>query len=318
VFAKSRLRAVDGVSLAIRSGESLGLVGESGSGKSTIARLLLGLIPRDAGTIQFEGEPLQVSRRQLQGAHRGRIQMIFQDPGDSLNPMMTVEQIVAEPLTLLEHRRTRSFAGRVGELLDLVGMAPEHRQRRPVQLSGGQRQRVAIARALSTNPALVVCDEPVSSLDVSVRAQILNLLMDLQRRLDLSLLFISHDLSVVRQVCDRVAVMYAGRFVEVADADSIFTAPQHPYTIALLSAVPIPDPAEERRRVRIRLEGDPPDTTQRQKGCIFRSRCWKAAELCAVESPPLVPRGPSQSSACHFPENVSTAADGTAAASVTT
>ncbi len=223
----------------------------------------------------------------LRNERRGRIQMVFQDPGDSLNPMMTIEQIVAEPLTLLDHRRARAFAGRVSELLELVGLGPEHRKRRPLQLSGGQRQRVAIARALATSPALVVCDEAVSSLDVSVRAQILNLLGDLQRRLDLSYLYISHDLSVVRQVCDRVIVMYAGRFVEIAKADTIFSAPQHPYTVALLSAVPVPSPAEERARTRIRLEGDPPDVTQRQAGCIFASRCWKAAEICLAESPPL-------------------------------
>jgi len=299
-FAKRRLRAVDTVSFAIRAGESLGLVGESGSGKSTVARALLGLAERDAGAVTFEGEPLNVRR----GPHRGRLQMVFQDPGDSLNPLMSVEQIVAEPLTLLEHKQTRRYGARVTELLDLVGLAPEHRTRRPVQLSGGQRQRVAIARALSTDPALVVCDEAVSSLDVSVRAQILNLLMDLQRRLGLSYLFISHDLSVVRHVCDRVAVMYGGRFVEVADADRIFTAPQHPYTIALLSAVPVPDPGEERRRSRIHLVGELPDLTQPMEGCIFRSRCWKPPELAATVEPPLVERVPGHLSACHEPENV--------------
>jgi peptide/nickel transport system ATP-binding protein len=310
---RGRLQAVDGVSFAIRSRESLGLVGESGSGKSTIARLLLGLTAADAGAITFEGAPLKLRHRQLRGEHRGRIQMVFQDPGDSLNPMMTVEQIVAEPLMLLEHKRARAFGGRVSELLELVGLAPEHRERSPGQLSGGQRQRVAIARALATNPALVICDEAVSSLDVSVRAQILNLLGDLQGRLDLSLLYISHDLSVVRQVCDRVVVMYAGRFVEMAETDAIFSAPQHPYTVALLSAVPVPAPAEERARTRIRLEGDPPDLTRRQEGCIFASRCWKAAEICATEDPRLSEKRTDHLSACHFPENVSPQARSAAA-----
>ena len=202
--------------------------------------------------------------------------MVFQDPGDSLDPLMTVEQIVAEPLLLLDRREARRHRGRVPELLELVGLAADFGKRRPLQLSGGQRQRVAIARALATDPALVVCDEAVSSLDVSVRAQILNLLMDLQRRLGLSYLFISHDLSTVRHVCDRVAVMYGGRFVEVADADDIFTAPQHPYTVALLSAVPIPNPSLERERRRIRIEGELPDLTSQVPGCIFASRCWKA------------------------------------------
>ena len=237
---KGWLRAVESVTFAIRSGESLGLVGESGSGKSTVARLLLGLTPRTRGTVVFEGRGLEASSGGIAKEHRGRVQMVFQDPGDSLNPLMSIEQIVAEPLLLLHRREARTHRGRVPELLELVGLEADYGKRRPLQLSGGQRQRVAIARALATDPALIVCDEAVSSLDVSVRAQILNLLMDLQRRLDLSYLFISHDLSTVRHVCDRVAVMYGGQFVEVADADEIFTAPQHPYTIALLSAVPIP------------------------------------------------------------------------------
>jgi oligopeptide/dipeptide ABC transporter ATP-binding protein len=299
------LRAVDGVSFEIKSGESLGLVGESGSGKSTVARLLLGLTQRTRGEVMFEGgRPLEASKRGLAKRHRGRVQMVFQDPGDSLDPLMTVEQIVAEPLVLLDRREARRHRGRVPELLELVGLAADFGKRRPLQLSGGQRQRVAIARALATNPALVVCDEAVSSLDVSVRAQILNLLMDLQRRLGLSYLFISHDLSTVRHVCDRVAVMYGGRFVEVADADDIFTAPQHPYTVALLSAVPIPNPALERERRRIRLEGELPDLTSEVTGCIFASRCWKAQDRCTIEEPELTERsGTAHRSACHFPEN---------------
>jgi peptide/nickel transport system ATP-binding protein len=300
---KRWLRAVEGVSFDIKRGESLGLVGESGSGKSTVARLVLGLTDRTRGRVTLDGSPLEARRGGLAARHRGRVQMVFQDPGDSLNPLMTIEQIVAEPLLLLRGREAGHSRGRVPELLELVGLDADFGKRRPLQLSGGQRQRVAIARALATDPALIVCDEAVSSLDVSVRAQILNLLMDLQRRLGLSYLFISHDLSTVRHVCDRVAVMYGGRFVEVADADRIFAAPQHPYTVALLSAVPIPDPALERERRRIRLAGELPDLTSPVTGCIFASRCWKAEERCVVERPELVERGLGHRSACHFPEN---------------
>jgi peptide/nickel transport system ATP-binding protein len=302
---KRWLRAVEGVSFEIKGGESLGLVGESGSGKSTVARLLLGLTERTRGEVTFEGRPLEARGRGIAASQRGRVQMVFQDPGDSLNPLMSIEQIVAEPLMLLHRRQGRKHRGRVPELLELVGLGADFARRRPLQLSGGQRQRVAIARALATDPSLIVCDEAVSSLDVSVRAQILNLLMDLQRRLGLSYLFISHDLSTVRHVCDRVAVMYGGQFVEVADADEIFTAPQHPYTIALLSAVPIPDPVLERERRRIRLGGELPDLTSPVTGCIFTSRCWKAEDRCSVERPALTERGGTASrSACHFPENV--------------
>jgi peptide/nickel transport system ATP-binding protein len=304
-FNRRFLRAVDGVSFDISPGESLGLVGESGSGKSTVARLLLGLTDRTRGDVTFEARPLEVARHGgLAKEHRGRLQMVFQDPGDSLDPMMTVNAIVAEPLFLLRGEARKSAAGRVPELLRLVGLETDFGKRRPLQLSGGQRQRVAIARALATNPALIICDEAVSSLDVSVRAQILNLLRDLQNRLGLAYLFISHDLSTVRHVCDRVAVMYGGRFVEVAGADEIFRAPQHPYTIALLSAVPVPDPAVERGRRHIRLAGELPDLTAPIPGCIFASRCWKAEERCNVEPPPLDERTPGHLSACHFPENV--------------
>jgi peptide/nickel transport system ATP-binding protein len=302
---KGWLRAVEGVSFEIKRGESLGLVGESGSGKSTVARLLLGLTERTRGEVAFDGRPLEARRGGIAAEQRGRVQMVFQDPGDSLNPLMSIESIVAEPLMLLDRRAARKNRGRVPELLDLVGLDPDFGKRRPLQLSGGQRQRVAIARALATDPALIVCDEAVSSLDVSVRAQILNLLLDLQRRLGLSYLFISHDLSTVRHVCDRVAVMYGGQFVEVADADEIFTSPQHPYTVALLSAVPIPDPALERDRSRIRLAGELPDLTSDVPGCIFASRCWKAEDRCLVERPELTERGgTAHRSACHFPENV--------------
>ena len=303
-FGRRYLRAVDGVSFEVFPGESLGLVGESGSGKSTVARLLLGLTDRTRGTVVFEGRPLEVSRHGgVAREHRGRVQMVFQDPGDSLDPMMTIDSIVAEPLYLLRGEARRGAAGRVPQLLELVGLEPSFGRRRPLQLSGGQRQRVAIARALATDPALVVCDEAVSSLDVSVRAQILNLLRELQGRLGLAYLFISHDLSTVRHVCDRVAVMYGGHFVEIAEADRIFRTPQHPYTIALLSAVPIPDPVLERGRSRIRLSGELPDLTAPITGCVFASRCWKAQERCTVEAPPLQEHASGHLSACHFPEN---------------
>jgi peptide/nickel transport system ATP-binding protein len=298
------LRAVDGVSFEIHPGESVGLVGESGSGKSTIARLLFGLTPKTAGVVTLDGRPLEATRRGgLAKDLRGRVQMVFQDPGDSLDPMMTVGSIVAEPLQLLRGKEAAGAKGRVPELLKLVGLPPDFVKRRPLQLSGGQRQRVAIARALATNPSLIVCDEAVSSLDVSVRAQILNLLRDLQERLGLAYLFISHDLSTIRHVCDRVIVMYGGKFVEVAPADDLFRAPQHPYTIALLSAVPEPDPVAERTRSRIRLEGELPDLTAPIDGCIFASRCWKVQERCRHEAPPLDERGAGHLSACHFPEN---------------
>jgi peptide/nickel transport system ATP-binding protein len=295
-----RLRAVDGISFEIERGESFGLVGESGSGKSTVARLVLGLLASDDGAIRFDGANMSMKNTR---DRRGRMQMVFQDPGDSLNPRMRVEDIVAEPLLLLGRGRGSAQAGRVSELLELVGLDPDHRRRRPLELSGGQRQRVAIARALATDPALVACDEAVSSLDVSVRAQILNLLRDLQERLGLSYLFISHDLSVVRHVCDRVAVMYAGRFVETASADELFRGPRHPYTLALLSAVPVPDPVVERQRERIRLEGDPPDTSKPLEGCVFASRCWKVQDICRRVSPPLEELSAGHGSACHFPEN---------------
>jgi peptide/nickel transport system ATP-binding protein len=305
VFNRRYLRAVDGVSFVIYPGESLGLVGESGSGKSTVARLIFGLTDRTSGEATLDGRPLEATRRGgLAREHRGRVQMVFQDPADSLDPMMTVNAIVAEPLHLLRGAERASAVGRVPELLELVGLDADFGRRRPLQLSGGQRQRVAIARALATNPALIVCDEAVSSLDVSVRAQILNLLRDLKDRLGLAYLFISHDLSTVRHVCDRVVVMYGGRFVEVASADELFRAPQHPYTIALFSAVPEPDPAAERDRQRIRLEGELPDLTEPIAGCIFASRCWKAEERCRIESPALEERAPGHRSACHFPENV--------------
>jgi peptide/nickel transport system ATP-binding protein len=297
---RNALRAVDTVSLAIRRGESFGLVGESGSGKTTLARLILGLSEPDAGLIIFEGSPTSARGRRLHRERRGRMQVVFQDPADSLNPLMTVEQIIAEPLLLQGRRGRPTAAGRVTELLQLVGLGSGYAQRSSVALSGGQRQRVAIARALATNPALIICDEPVSSLDVSVRAQILNLLDDVRTQLGIAYLFVSHDLAVVRHICDRVAVMYSGKIVELAEADDLFRAPQHPYTIALMSAVPLSDPVAERRRARTRLVGSAvrPDT-----GCPLAPRCWKAQDICTAHTPQLLEHAPGHWAACHFPQH---------------
>ena len=296
------VRAVDDVTLHIGRGESFGLVGESGSGKTTLARLILGLTEPDAGQILFEGSPMGSRRRRLHRERKGRMQVVFQDPADSLNPLMTVEQIVAEPLLLQERRQRAAAPGRVAQLLGLVGLGSGYGRRKSVALSGGQKQRVAIARALATNPALIICDEPVSSLDVSVRAQILNLLDDLRGELGIAYLFVSHDLAVVRHICDRVAVMYSGKIVELSAVDDLFRCPQHPYTIALMSAVPRPDPVAERRRVRTRLAGGPSGPAMPVVGCPLAPRCWKAQDVCRTQMPPLLAHRPGHWSACHFPE----------------
>jgi oligopeptide/dipeptide ABC transporter ATP-binding protein len=279
------VRAVDGVSFAIDRGETLAVVGESGSGKSTIARLVLRLILPTAGTIRFDGR---------------RVQMVFQDPYASLDPRMTAKAIVAEPLVVA--RRRSEAKARVPALFELVGLGTEHLARFPHELSGGQRQRVGIARALALEPDLVVLDEPVSALDVSIRAQILNLLVDLQARLSLSYLFIAHDLAVVRHVADRVAVMHLGKIVESGATEALFDAPAHPYTQALLSAVPDVDPARERERARIVLGGELPSADDPPSGCRFRTRCWRVQERCAREEPALTERDAVQHPvACHFP-----------------
>jgi oligopeptide/dipeptide ABC transporter ATP-binding protein len=319
IFQKqiAAVHAVDDVSFDVLRGESLGIVGETGSGKSTTARLIMRLLEPTSGTIRFDGQDITAFPRRKFKPYRRQMQMIFQDPYSSLNPRKTVGAIIAQPFAihgLEEGKGQRRRA--VQELMEKVGLNPEHYNRYPHEFSGGQRQRIGVARALALRPKLIIADEPVSALDVSIQAQILNLLRDLQKELGLTLVLIAHDLSVVRHMCDRVAVMYLGKIVELADNDALYNHPRHPYTGALLSAVPVPDPELAAHRKREVPSGDVPSPTNPPSACRFHPRCPKAQEVCAQVEPPLEPKGQGTIAACHFPLTREEAAERVATTSV--
>ncbi len=296
-----QVKAVDGVDFRIAPGETLGLVGESGSGKTTVARSVLLLVRPTSGKVEVDGQDItKLSPRQLMPIRR-KAQMIFQDPYNALNPRHTVGAIVSAPFRVQGITPPGGVKAAVQEIMERVGLNPEHYNRYPVEFSGGQRQRIGIARAIALRPKLVICDEPVSALDVSIQAQILNLLRDLQREFGIAYLFVAHDLAVIRQVSHRVAVMYLGHIVEAASREVIYSTPLHPYTHTLLSAMPVPDPVVQRTRSRILLEGDLPSPINPPSGCVFRTRCFQAQERCAIEVPPLVEIAPGHQVACHFP-----------------
>ncbi len=295
------LKAVDGVDFELMPGETLGIVGESGCGKSTLARAIMRMVPAEAGTVTWLGSDLlSLSKREM-NRHRKEMQMIFQDPLASLNPRMTIGQIVAEPLkTHFPNLSAKEVKQRVREVLDRVGILPNMINRYPHEFSGGQCQRIGIARALVLKPRMIICDEPVSALDVSIQAQVINLLMDLQQEMGLSLIFIAHDLSVVKHISTRVMVLYLGNVMEISEAEQLYRAPGHPYTKALISAVPIPDPKAEAAKEVTILDADLPSPINPPSGCVFRTRCPHAKEVCAAEKPRLTDRGNGQRVACHL------------------
>ncbi|RLC99313.1 MAG: peptide ABC transporter substrate-binding protein [Chloroflexota bacterium] len=294
------VHAVDGVSFDIKHGETLGLVGESGCGKSTTGRTILQLYKPTGGHVYFKDQDLTTLKGEEMRGLRRQMQMIFQDPYASLNPRMTVGEIVGEPLMVHKIAKGKEVTNRVAELLSLVRLNPDYSTRYPHEFSGGQRQRIGVARALALQPELIICDEPISALDVSIQAQVVNLLEELQEKFELTYLFIAHDLSMVRHISDRVAVMYLGVLAELAEVNELFTKPLHPYTQALLSAVPIPDPVADANRVRTVLEGDVPSPVNPPSGCRFRTRCPIAEEICAQEKPEFRELLPDHNVACHF------------------